>query len=1138
MSRDENFRAPSEAQADEASPEAIEAALDGVRYARLCQDGAFWRLGSLSPLWREEAAGLAPKPDAQALEALAGRGIWLAPDIAAPHLAVMCCGLGSVWPGMGRELYDNFPAAREAMDRIAALADWDVLGLMDERDAEIIGHTRRQIPYLFLLEYAQWSQFASLGIAPALFCGHSLGELIALSLAGIYGLNEAWCILDTRAEHMAELEAAATHDTGMMAVHTEGAVIDEILAAWPELYVSNRNTPRQFILSGPRQSLAEARASLRKKRVPAMLLNVSLAFHHPGMRILRDLSQRRLNSLEMHAPAVPMLSGITAGHYPDDQPSICRYITDLDENTVLWTDCVNAMWRRDGIRHFLELGPQDTLCGLVMECEPRALCLSAGRKGNEVKAMREACARLYALGHLSWPLIARRSAERSAACADSPAGEEPATAPQLSQKAQGENFSGEEAGKAGALLDLLAEACGKPASALRFEHDLRYDLALRSSRFPLLLQEAESRLGVHAEFESLLQATTVGDLVHILLGRPEKGERQLSQGAEGVVRPRHGPFPPLLRFEPPQGMTGKPLGILPLDPAGYGPKVRSGGVYALCVFDDLLLPELWSGLAPFAATLAVPAGQMAACQPLVQAGSRLVPLETDFETGAEDLCRALDSLVASCGRLDGLLLVPPAAGLALKNAPPHTLFAETCAAWLHRQSQAKPWFACLRRWLCSIAETGAILEGRTPDLLSDWLSNMASIGASPVLALLDDGRPLGRDALGDALAQELFCGKGESVLLSLPLERASQTPKAAIAPLLDRPEIFSPVYPQPWAEEKPALAPESGLFQGGCQFSRFADPELAQHGAWGAPADALGWLPFSRVLLALLQGARMLLPWLVVTGFTDVRFFSRPLLARGITREGRISSRARPWIRLDGSMTRMCRTGLSLRELTANGRHTDSFAPLGEAMVLLAAGSCEAPPLLPLESSSGAEDVQGPELPLSQLYARLRIGPDWRLVARLVPLRSEGAGEAPNVHMGQLEFASPGADAVSARKPASIPIAPHMEWGYAQALRWTAAVMESALLVLEHEAALSGNCERSEDDGAPHCAWQCCGVGFIRFNVEGIESVRENTRPALELRRTWHDGARARFDGQIFNAGGDVLLTVHHIEFVRQEKIA
>ena len=102
------------------------------------------------------------------------------------------------------------------------------------------------------------------------------------------------------------------------------------------------------------------------------------------------------------------MSCITTNFYPHDQPSISRHIADLDENSVRWTECVHAAWRRDGIRHFLELGPQDTLCGLVKDNEPRAFCLSAGRKGREVEGMRQTCARLYALGHLSKKAISVR----------------------------------------------------------------------------------------------------------------------------------------------------------------------------------------------------------------------------------------------------------------------------------------------------------------------------------------------------------------------------------------------------------------------------------------------------------------------------------------------------------------------------------------------------------------------------------------------------------------------------------------------------------------------------------------------------------------------------------------------------------
>ncbi|MDR2744014.1 MAG: acyltransferase domain-containing protein [Desulfovibrio sp.] len=496
--------------------------LDGVRYADLPQDGQVWRLGSTNPRWLEELLFMSPRPDAENLRFLASRGLWLGRG-AGPPLAVACCGLGSVWPHMGRELYDNFPAARAGMDRVAAAADWDVLALMDEPDAEKISHTRWQQPYLFLLEYAQWSQFAALGLEPALLCGHSLGELIALCFAGVYTPEVAWYILDTRAMHMAEMEAKSTRENGMMAVHGEAGVIDQICGVWPGLLVSNYNTPRQFIVSGSRAALTEARKWLRKQRIPAILLNVALAYHHPCMRILRDLSLRRLNALPMRAPRPRVLSGITADFYPEDQPSICRCIAELDENPVRWTDCVKTICEGQGIRHFLELGPQDTLCGLIADNEARAVCLPAGRRGHETEHMRQVCARLYALGNLPRPAV--RAAARAGNFSGIPKTtkkDASAAAPPRQMFAADPRF----AAYMRALAEILAKAADIPQGDIRAETDLRYDLSLRSSRFPLLLQEIEEATGVRLLFENLLGMTCVGDLARALCSAGSDTERE------------------------------------------------------------------------------------------------------------------------------------------------------------------------------------------------------------------------------------------------------------------------------------------------------------------------------------------------------------------------------------------------------------------------------------------------------------------------------------------------------------------------------------------------------------------------------------------------------------------------------------
>jgi malonyl CoA-acyl carrier protein transacylase/acyl carrier protein len=406
---------------------------------------------------------------------------------------------------MGRELYDNFPIARAAMDSIATLADWDVLALMDESELETISQSRRQLPYLFLLEYAQWSQLVALGAAPAVLCGHSLGEMVALCFAGVYSPEVAWEIMETRARQMVNLEIEAAHGTvnktGMLSVHAEADVIDRLRAAFPHLHVSNYNTPTQFILSGPRDMLLEVRKNLRARKIPSIMLNVALAFHHPSMRILRDPALYWLNAFEMHTPRVPVLSCATTNFYPHDQPSIARYIADLDENSVRWTECVHTLWGKEGIRHFLELGPQDILCGLVNATETEALCLPAGRKGKETEQLLRVCARLYELGHTKETLkITQPTGKYSSA---------PTTTP------PGGTQTGCVSEELLSLLDMLAKACGRPAEELCFEMDLRYDLALRSSRFPALVQEAEQRFGITVNFEKLLTVSTIADLARI-----------------------------------------------------------------------------------------------------------------------------------------------------------------------------------------------------------------------------------------------------------------------------------------------------------------------------------------------------------------------------------------------------------------------------------------------------------------------------------------------------------------------------------------------------------------------------------------------------------------------------------------------
>ncbi len=511
---------------------------NGVYMTEIQHNGQKYRLGATTPRFMQELTSVPMQPSAEDVEALRAKGLWLEADTLlgqGPKVAITCGGVGSVWPGMGRALYDTFPAAREVMDRLAAVASWDILSLMDETDMEKIQCTRWQMPYLFFVEYAQAAYLQSLGFAPHLMSGHSLGELIGLCLAGTYSPEIAWQIFDRRAVYIDGLERDATDGMGMMAVYGSYEKVQKILEIFPELHISNHNTPTQFMLGGKKEMLAEARRILRKEKCPALTLPINMAFHHPHLRVLRQSAVEGLLGLPTMVPTMPVLSNVTAGLYPTDKEGIVQYIADLDENTVRWVDCVRTMWDRFDIRHFVEFGSADNICGLVKEIEPRAVCIPVSLKNAEVQTMRAAVAQLYALGHIpvknltavtqsSYDHASERASEQASentyanACeqVDVKEATVQVDAPSIPAHVQD-------------ILPILAEAADKAVEILRPHMDLRHELALRSNRFPSIMMKVEQRFGIRLRIEDVLHVATILDLANVVAGLRAK------QGEEGFV---------------------------------------------------------------------------------------------------------------------------------------------------------------------------------------------------------------------------------------------------------------------------------------------------------------------------------------------------------------------------------------------------------------------------------------------------------------------------------------------------------------------------------------------------------------------------------------------------------------------------
>lgn len=918
-------------------------ALDGVYYGMTCLAGRNWRVGAVIPDWQAKLTTLGNLGERDYYD-FQELGIWLGQAQSIGKIAVMCCGLGSSWPGMARELYLYFPACRKAMDQIASYANWDLLGMMDEQTMDKISLTRWQIPYLFMLEYAQWRQFQSLGLRPDVVCGHSLGELIALCVAGIYDARSAWQLFEIRAQHMAELEAKSGKQGGMLAVPAPDEEIAEVMAQWPDLRISNRNTPSQFVISGQREQLLQARRYLRRKHIPAVMLNMDLAFHNPAMRIARDLSVLRLNGLNMDKPRNSvMLSCVTGLPYPTEQPAICEAIADLDENAVDWVNLTGNIVDTYGVSTFLELGPQATLCGITSELYPKALCIPSDRRNHEAEALREACARLYASGFLDPDKIREEISKRRPDCgrlAYAAAVATPATRPTdtLADIAPQDQEL---------IIQIIAEASGKSIQDIRPELDLRHDLGLRSATFPFVMMESEQRLGRSVRLENLFELVTVADLIRFLTGAgklpdfPPKQEIRMD-----FLASRRG----LHRYR----VEGQALIPAPFNTkaAGMG---KSASVLTL-IEDDAVQSRLLAGLAARGYEIGLPES---------------VEPKAEWQEWGATIWRYGNGAAADCCKnIDGLVLALPACPPANFQAPQGWLSDLDAIVKRYLHAGKQPWIIILQRFVNDAQDWHARILGWLTESANSLCQRFSDFRA---IAWLAPEIPSQNSECGDLLVWEIEHGQGKRIIWD-GLPGQGQVPLICPAS-----ECYDLAMPDP----KPPFAADGSAFLGLAQFSLFRNKDFATHGAnaFYSPhrrAPVAPWLPLNAILEVMASWANLRAPWLQIVGFQDLHVIDFPELLSGITRECRIAAIPRQELMLEKVMTRLCAVNMEVAALTTNGRKDGSWLPLASCEFL----QCRKIPDLRRHWLSTQELASTP-VSSAPLYDALGFGPEWQILEEI-----------------------------------------------------------------------------------------------------------------------------------------------------------
>ncbi|MCX7373920.1 MAG: ACP S-malonyltransferase [Alphaproteobacteria bacterium] len=293
-------------------------------------------------------------------------------------------GQGSQAPGMGRDLADAFPIARETFQEVDDALGQHLSRLMFEGPADELTLTANAQPALMAVSVAvvrvleREGQFR-LGERAALVAGHSLGEYSALTAAGCFDVPTAARLLRLRGEAM---QKATPAGTGAMAalLGAEADLAREIAADAAEgevVELANDNGGGQSVLSGAKAAVERAVEVAKTRGVKrAMILPVSAPFHCALMEPAARAMQEALAAATMRAPNPPVVANVTAAKATDPD-AIRALLVQQVTGTVRWRECVAAMVAM-GCTRFVEAGAGRVLTGLMKRNAPDAAAMAVG----------------------------------------------------------------------------------------------------------------------------------------------------------------------------------------------------------------------------------------------------------------------------------------------------------------------------------------------------------------------------------------------------------------------------------------------------------------------------------------------------------------------------------------------------------------------------------------------------------------------------------------------------------------------------------------------------------------------------------------------------------------------------------------
>jgi phthiocerol/phenolphthiocerol synthesis type-I polyketide synthase E len=332
----------------------------------------------------------------------------VAPDAALAREAVFLFpGQGQQFIGMAAGLYRADPSFRNTVDRGAEL-------IQDEFGIELLSiltgagktpelqermkQTGVAQPLLFLTEYALAARWRALGVEPAALLGHSLGELVAATVAGVFSFEDGLRLAAERGHLMAQAPPGV-----MLAVTLQPDALARYFVE--DLWLAAENGPRLSVASGLPSAIEELERKLSAARIPAVRLSSNIAFHTPLMADAAKAFREKVDAVQRKAPTIPWLSNVTGTWIQSSEAQSPQYWATQILARVRFAKNIAVLAERP--RLLLEVGPGEALIGMARQQMAKSFAVASlgaenRRQGDELIFL-DAAARLWQAGvNLRW----------------------------------------------------------------------------------------------------------------------------------------------------------------------------------------------------------------------------------------------------------------------------------------------------------------------------------------------------------------------------------------------------------------------------------------------------------------------------------------------------------------------------------------------------------------------------------------------------------------------------------------------------------------------------------------------------------------------------------------------------------------